>query len=148
MPHAEAAAGKAYLAEHARQGNQHPVGLFAVVRALDAPAAHEHGPVLGDCVRQFADGLGRNAADGFCPFRSLGLSVGLAEQVRQEFVEARGVVVEERRVRQVILMNGVSDAEHHCDVSVWTGGDPFSIQFLDGFTAGRVDEDEACAAFF
>lgn len=54
---AETAARQANLAEHRRYRDQQPVLLLAVVLALNAPAAHDHGAVFRHVARQLAQHL-------------------------------------------------------------------------------------------
>ena len=65
---AEAAARQADLAEHRRHRHQQPVLLFAVVLALNAPAAHDHGAMLRHLACQTAQRVGIDAADVGRPF--------------------------------------------------------------------------------
>ena len=70
---AEAAARQPDLAEHAASSTTRPIGLLAVIGALQRPRRRDHGARRRHAARQRADGLGRNAGDRRRPVGILGL---------------------------------------------------------------------------
>ncbi|MPN50090.1 hypothetical protein SDC9_197716 [bioreactor metagenome] len=88
------------LAEHRRQGNQHPVALFTILLTLNAPACHQHGFILGKDFRQNFHLLRRNAANFLGPGRIFRRVVVFTRQIRFEFAIASGVFIEEGFIMQ------------------------------------------------
>ena len=138
---AEAAARQADLAEHRRHRHQQPVLLFAVVLALNAPAAHDHGAMLRHLARQTAQRVGIDAADVGRPFGGFRHAVALAQQVGLELVEADGVGFQEVRVMQLLGQQRVGDADQHGAVGIRTRGDPLRIDELGAVVVHRIDAD-------
>ncbi len=101
------AARQADLAQHGGQGDQHPVGLFAVLLPLHAPACHDHGALGRHVEGQLADHLGIDATDAARPLGALRLAVFFAEQIGEELVEAGGVAVEEGLIVLLLAVEGV-----------------------------------------
>ena len=104
---AVAAPGRADLAQHGSQSDQHPVRLFAMLLTLHAPTGHDHGALGGHVEGQLADHLGIDAADAARPVGALRLTVIPAKQIGEEFVEADGVAIEEGLIVLLLAVEGV-----------------------------------------
>ena len=119
--------------------------LLAVMLALHRPAAGEHGATAGEAMRQVADRGGRHVTDRRRPFRRLRRVVCLAEQIRQEAVEAGGVVLEELLVVQLLGVQRVGDAEHQRDIGLRPRCDPLGTEIRTGLGTHRIDADHLLA---
>ena len=86
----ETLAGEADFAEHGGQGGEHPVRLFAGLRALERPGGGEHVGGGGQRAGQGGDVLGGEAGFGGGPFGGFGDVVDFARDVGAELVVAGG----------------------------------------------------------
>ena len=114
----EAAARQPDLAQHGGQRHQHPVRLLAMVLALDCPAAHQHGATLGHAARQLANIVSRHRGDLFRPFRGFRLLVLLAQEIRQELLEADRVSVDELFVVELFGIERMGQRQHQRGIAV------------------------------
>ena len=130
------------LAQHRRQRHQHPRPLLAVVLPLDRVPGGDHRALRGHRAREVLDLARGYAGDGGGPGGVLGLSVGGAEEVVLEGVEADGVGVEEALVVEVLAEQGVHHAEGEGDVGVGFDLDPVGVEVARGVVVERVDGDD------
>ena len=121
---AETAAGQANLPQHRRQRHHHPVGLFAMMLTLNAPAAHDHGAMLRHISRQLLDSLSINAADIRSPVGIFDDAIFFTVQVGFKFIEPYGVGFQEIRVMQIFSQQRMGHPRHQRAVGVAARGDP------------------------
>ena len=96
---AEAAARQADLAETRGQQQHRPIGLLAVIGALQRPRGADHGAVRRHAPRQRADGVGGDAGDRRRPVGVLRLAVAFAHDVGAHALEAGAVAIKKVRDR-------------------------------------------------
>ena len=129
------------LPQHRCQRDQHPVYLLAMMLTLRRIAQRQHRAVGREAARQIAQRLRRHAAYSCRPFRRLGRTVALAQQVRQEPVEAGGIAIKECLIVQLLRVQRMSNAQHHRHVGLRARRNPLAVQLLAGLREDRVDAD-------
>ena len=129
------------LPQHRRQRDQHPVYLLAMMLALRRVAQRQHRAVGREAARQIAQRLRRHPADSRSPFRRLRRAIGLAQQIRQEPVEAGGVAIKECLIMQLLGVQRMGNAQHHRHIGLRARRDPLAIQLLAGLREDRIDAD-------
>ena len=136
---ADAPARKTDLPERRREREAHPVGLLAVLNALDAPAHHDHRAVLAEVVRKPPDDVRFDARLFLGPLGRLFNAVAAAEHIVEEEPPARGVLLKKRRVGRARLHELVNHAEHEGAVGAWAWRNPFGTQELARVGCNRID---------
>ena len=104
VPHAEPAARHPDLAKHRGQRHQHPVGLLAMMRALQGPGRIEHRSLArhpGGKIHDHPRGDSRNSA---CPRCILGQAVGLSRQVTLEPIEPDAIALQKNAIMPPVSM--------------------------------------------
>ena len=139
---AEATARKADLTQHRGQGHRHPIGLLAVVGALQRPGHGDHGAAGGHAARQLARAGRGNAGNTSRPVGVLGLSVGLAHEVGAELIEADGVAGEKGFVVQALGHQCMGQPQQQRGVGVGVWRDPLGFQEGLGVPPVGTDVDE------
>ena len=129
------------LPQHRRQRDQHPVYLLSMMLALRRVAQRQHRAVGREAARQVAQRLRRHAAYSCRPFRRLRRAIGLAQQIRQEPVEAGGVAIKERLIMQLLGVQRMGNAQHHRHIGLRARRNPLAIQLLAGLREDRIDAD-------
>ena len=143
---AEAAARQADLPEHRGERDRQPVGLLAMVGALDRPAHRDQGARRRHVAGERADKLGVDAGDRGRPGGVLGLPIAVAHEVGLEPFEADRVAVEERAVVEPFRHQRMAEAEHEGGVRARPQRQPLGIEDLERVLAQGAQEDEARAA--
>ena len=136
---ADAAARKSDLAESCGKRKAHPVGLFAVLCALNAPTHHDHGAVLAELVGELADDVGLDAGFSFGPFGRLFDAVRAAHDVVQEFLVTGCVLFKESHIGFAGFHEFLNHAEHHGAVRARTGRNPFGSKVFARVGGDRID---------
>ena len=138
---ADAAARQADLAQNARERKGHPVRLFAVLNALNAPTDHEHRAVLMQVVRKLADSLGGHSRLFGGPFGRLGDAVLIAHEVGAKFLPTAAALLKEGVVGLARGLELVHHAEHHGAVRAGTRRDPFAAEVFGRVGLDGIDRD-------
>ena len=135
----EPAAGETDLAQRRRQGDEHPVELFAVINTLDTPADHEHRAVGFEVMREGLDGFGLDAGNLRSPFRGFLDAVFVAHQIGAEFLPPRRVLIEERVIGFARHFEFVNHGGHDGGIGTGIDGHPFALHVFRGVVVNRVD---------
>ena len=138
---ADAPAGEPDLAKRRRKREAHPVGLLAVLDALDAPAHHDHRAVLAEVVRKPPDDVRLDARLFLGPLGRLFNAVAAAEHIVEEEPPARGVLLKKRRVGCARLHELVNHTEHEGAVGAWARRNPFGTEELARIGRDRIDRE-------
>ena len=139
---AEAAARQADLAEHGGERDRHPVGLLAMLGALQRPGHHDHGPRRRHAPRELLDPSRVDTGDRCGPGGILRGAVRFARHIGREAVVAGGVAVEEFAIDEAVADQRMRNAEHQRDVGIGPQSDPFGLGIAHGVVADRADRDE------
>ena len=124
---AETSAGQTDVPAHGGKHHHRPVHLFAVLRALNTPAAHQHRALFAHQARQAPDRCRGNARNFLGPFCGLGCSVRFAQEIRQKLVVALCVLADELTVHTVGGLEFIHHRKHHRDVGVGFRCNPFAL---------------------
>ena len=138
------AAGCADLPQHCRQRDDHPVFLFTKLLALHSPASHQHGGVLVENSRQFADFLCVNPTNLCRPLGGFRYSVTLAQQIRGEDVITCGATRQKRFVVPTIFHQRMGDPQHQRNIGAHVRCHPlhFIAKEIDGFRSHWINADQ------
>ena len=144
---AKSAARQADLAERGAKQDQRPIGLFAMIRALQRPCRRHHGAGCGHAARQCANGFGGHGCDCRRPIRILRDTVGFTHQVGQHPFEAGAITREKFLVVQAFADQRVDEREHHRGIGIGPDRDPSRSHRLGPIVAhwAHVDDLDACA---
>ena len=112
-----------------------------MVLPLCRVAQRQHRAVGREAACQISQCLRRHAAYSCRPFRRLRRAIGLAQQIRQEPVEAGGVAIKECLIVQLLRVQRMGNAQHHRHVGLGAWRNPLAVQLLAGLREDRVDAD-------
>ena len=139
---AEAAARQADLAETRSEQQHRPIGLLAVIGALQRPRRADHGAVRRHAPRQRADGVGRDAGDRRRPVGVLRLAVAFAHDIGAHALEAGAVASEKVGIMQPVRDQRMTERQQHCSIGAGPDRDPFRRHRGRAVLADRTDIDD------
>jgi len=139
---ADTAAGKSELTEHGRQHGAHPVGLLAVLLALDRPTEDQLGAVGGQLPGEFTNDIGLYATDRLGPFGGLlCLVFCLTQQIGQKLFEPERIGIQELLVVEILHIQRMRNGQHERHVGLRVDVELLAAQVVLGLGAHRIDAD-------
>ena len=139
---AESPAREPDLAQHRRQGHDHPGRLLTVLHPLERPIRVDESPPRGHPARQRPDRLGRNPRQPRRPLGRLRAAVLGAAQVALEALEAGAVSREERAIAALLVDQGMREPEHDGDVRPGHDREPLGLDELGQIVTYRAQQHE------
>ena len=139
---AEAAARQADLAETGSEQQHRPIGLLAVIGALDRPRGADHGAVCRHAPRQRANGFGGNAGDRRRPVGVLRPAVAFAHDIGAHALEAGAVAREEIFIVQPVRDQRMGQRQEHRGIGAGPDRNPFRRHRGRAILADRADIDD------
>ena len=143
----ETAPRQPHLAEHRRQGNHHPVGLFTAMGALNRIGTGDKTAHTDQLLRQQTDTRRRNAGDGTGPFGRFCHAVVGAAQIIRQLAIAGAVAIEESFVLSATALDFIRQGQHQRHVGIRANWDPFGINKFRAVITHRADVDHRSAFF-
>ncbi len=145
MAESKAAAGQADSAEHGGKCDRRPVGLFAVVGALQRPRAGDQAAGARGASREIADAVRIDAADRRGPVRILRRRIVFAQQITLQRVETGAAAIQKFPIVPLLDQQGVRKREHQRGVGVGTDREPLGAEKVWRIRASRADHDKVDA---
>ena len=134
-------------AEHGGECGQHPIGLLAIIRALQGPGRGQHRGLRGDFRGQRADGLGGDGGDGRGPFRGFRQAITFAGDVGAQLVPANAMRGEEFLILSPARQDFMRHGQQQRGIRAGADGRPFRAGPIRHIRPSRRYLDEAQPGF-